>query len=188
MNPPSSDLAKTFEQPFARLITERSKGRLQIKWLTARAVLGPKEIFDGVSRNVVQCGTSPGAYIYAKVPEAFISFGLPCNFNNVDDLYDFYYNYKDGAFIKPLQEAYHEKNVHLLASVAYGETFHTNFRLEKVADIKGKKIRAVGGAAHLVKALGGAAVTLPVTEQYMALQRGLVDGTLMSVHGRFRSS
>lgn len=181
INPNSSDIAKTFEKQFARLVTERSKGRLEIKWFTARAVLGPKELFDGVSKGVVQCAASVGAYHSRKVPEAFISFGLPCNFDNVDDLYDFYYSYKDGVFLKPLQEAYHEKNVHLLASAAYGETFHTNFRLEKLADIKGKKIRAVGGSAHLAKALGAAAVTLPVSEQYMALQRGLVDGTLMSV-------
>ena len=180
INPPSSDIAKTFEQPFARLVTERSKGRMEIKWFTARAVLGPKELFDGVSKGVVQCGASVGAYHSRKVPEAFISFGLPCNFDNVDDLYDFYYNYKDRAFLKVLQRAYKDKNVHFLASAAYGETFHTNFRLESIADIKGKKIRAVGGSAYLAKALGGAAVTLPVSEQYMGLQRGLVDGTLMS--------
>jgi TRAP-type C4-dicarboxylate transport system substrate-binding protein len=181
INPHSSDIAKTFEKQFVRLVTERSKGRLEIKWFPSRAVLGPRELFDGVSKGVVQCAASVGAYHSRKVPEAFISFGLPCNFDNVDDLYDFYYNYKDRAFLKPLQEAYHKKNVHLLASAAYGETFHTNFRLEKLGDINGKKIRAVGGSAHLAKALGAAAVTLPVSEQYMALQRGLVDGTLMSV-------
>lgn len=181
MNPPSSDLAKTFEQPFARLVTERSKGRLEIKWFAAGSLFSPPEIFDGISKGVVQCGTVVGAYIYGKVPEGFISFGLPCNFESLDDLYDFYYGYKDGAFLKLLKEAYNEKNNHHLASVAYAETFHTKFRLEKLADLQGKKIRAVGGAAHLVKALGGASVNLPVTEQYMALQRGLADGTLMSI-------
>jgi len=53
----------------------------------------------------------------------------------------------------------------------------TKFPVHKLEDLKGKKIRAVGMEAQIVKALGASAVAIAGAEQYMALQRGTVDGT-----------
>jgi TRAP-type C4-dicarboxylate transport system substrate-binding protein len=53
----------------------------------------------------------------------------------------------------------------------------TKFPVRKLEDLEGKKIRAVGMEAHIVEALGASAVAIAGAEQYMALQRGTVDGT-----------
>lgn len=47
------------------------------------------------------------------------------------------------------------------------------------ADMKGKKITASGDGAAVVNAVGGAAVTLPPNDWYMALERGLTEGQIM---------
>ncbi len=47
------------------------------------------------------------------------------------------------------------------------------------ADVKGLKIRAVGGPpTDLVEALGGVAVSMPMPDTYQALQTGVLDGIL----------
>lgn len=48
----------------------------------------------------------------------------------------------------------------------------------KLSDIKGKTIRATGAWADVVKGLGGVPITIPMSETYLALEKGTVDGTL----------
>jgi TRAP-type C4-dicarboxylate transport system substrate-binding protein len=53
----------------------------------------------------------------------------------------------------------------------------TQFPVHDVADMKGRKIRAVGMEAKIVDALGAAPRGHRRAEQYMALKRGTVEGT-----------
>ena len=50
--------------------------------------------------------------------------------------------------------------------------------VDSLEGIKGKKVRAVGDQAQLLKALGGVPVPLPHPEVYTALQTGTLDGAL----------
>ncbi len=50
-----------------------------------------------------------------------------------------------------------------------------------VDDLKGKKVRTWGLTAKIFKALGAAPTMIPGAEQYVALQRGTVDGTIYPV-------
>ncbi len=57
-------------------------------------------------------------------------------------------------------------------------TFHTNYRVTKAADLKGKKIRAVGAiSTESVKALGAVPEGMPFTQLVEAISRGVIDGT-----------
>jgi TRAP-type C4-dicarboxylate transport system substrate-binding protein len=57
-------------------------------------------------------------------------------------------------------------------------------KVTKLEDLKGLKIRAAGaGMSAMVEALGATAVNVPSPELYMALERGIVDGALMSTTG-----
>lgn len=181
--PGSSIMIPYYEVPFANLVKERSKGRLIIEWMPLNAMLSPDDIFSGVSKDVVQGGCSVGAYHSRIVPEAYVGFGLPNNFSDYNSFYDFYYNYKNKAFQKLIDQSYMAKGCHLLGGVGYSETIHTNFRLTKIDDLKGKKLRAVGGAGHHLKALGGSPVNLTASETYTAIQRGTVDGALLPLQG-----
>ena len=49
---------------------------------------------------------------------------------------------------------------------------------KSVADLKGLRIKANAENADIVKNLGASPVTMPVTETYDALSRGVVDGCL----------
>ncbi len=57
-------------------------------------------------------------------------------------------------------------------------TFHTNFKVTKGADLKGKKIRGVGAiSTESIKALGAVPEGMPFTQLVEAISRGVIDGT-----------
>ncbi len=57
-------------------------------------------------------------------------------------------------------------------------TFHTNYKVTKGEDLKGKKIRAVGAiSTESIKALGAVPEGMPFTQLVEAISRGVIDGT-----------
>jgi TRAP-type C4-dicarboxylate transport system substrate-binding protein len=57
-------------------------------------------------------------------------------------------------------------------------TFHNNYKTTKAADLKGKKIRAVGAVStESIKALGAVPEGMPFTQLVEAISRGVIDGT-----------
>lgn len=64
----------------------------------------------------------------------------------------------------------------LFTSAPY--TFHTNYKVTKAEDLKGKKIRAVGAiSTETIKALGAVPEGMPFTQLVEAISRGVIDGT-----------
>jgi TRAP-type transport system periplasmic protein len=59
--------------------------------------------------------------------------------------------------------------------------FHTKKVINSIDDIKGLRIKANAENAEIVTQLGGAPVTMPITETYDALQKGLCEGILLPI-------
>jgi TRAP-type C4-dicarboxylate transport system substrate-binding protein len=94
--------------------------------------------------------------------------------------------YKSGYQATKLANAYYKKfrpkefdDVHVLFlhGAAPGLIF-TKTPAKSIADLKGLRIKANAENADIVRNLGASPVTMPVTETYDALSRGLVDGCL----------
>jgi TRAP-type transport system periplasmic protein len=57
-------------------------------------------------------------------------------------------------------------------------TFHTNYKVTKAEDLKGKKIRGVGAiSTESIKALGAVPEGMPFTQLVEAISRKVIDGT-----------
>ena len=57
---------------------------------------------------------------------------------------------------------------------------HTKKRIRGLADFKGLQLRGVGSwPKYTVEKLGGSLVALPSAELYIALQKGIIDGTFL---------
>jgi len=61
-----------------------------------------------------------------------------------------------------------------------GDIFTTRKAIVKPEDVKGMKIRTLGGTQDsAIKALGGVPVQIPAPDLYTSMQRGTVDGAIM---------
>jgi TRAP-type C4-dicarboxylate transport system substrate-binding protein len=130
------------------------------------------QVFDNTVKGVVDVGTALLAYAPGRLPLSEV-LQLPLG-------------YRNGYQGSKLANAYYKKfrpkefddvKVLFLHGAAPGFIF-TKKPVKSTADIKGLRIRANAENAPIVKALGAAPVTMPVTEAYDALSRGVVDGTL----------
>jgi TRAP-type C4-dicarboxylate transport system substrate-binding protein len=184
--PASSKVTVFMSERYAPAVKERTNGEIDIKVFAAGALAKPLEVFDSVSMGVIDMAAGTGAYNIRKVPEALVEFGLPYSFTgpNFDpkasnQYYDFFNEYKDGAAGKILKDAYKKHKIHFIgvgASTGYG--IMTNFPVKTLDDLKGKKIRSFGLFSPWIKKMGGAPVSIPSAEQYLALQRGTIDGSI----------
>ena len=76
-----------------------------------------------------------------------------------------------------IREQYKENHILLLYTTDPYFLITTKKQVKTLDDIKGLKIRMMGGpSTEMMKALGGVPVSVPMPENYMALQKGVTDG------------
>jgi TRAP-type C4-dicarboxylate transport system substrate-binding protein len=101
---------------------------------------------------------------------------LPYNWKTPEEMMDIYFNY---GFLDLMREAAIKHDIRYVAPLATGSMgLLTKFPVRKMEDLKGKKIKTAGMTGEIMLALGATPVTISQSEQYMALQRGTVDGTI----------
>ena len=57
---------------------------------------------------------------------------------------------------------------------------HTKEPVNKLEDLKGKKIRTFGSNAEFMKLLGGTPVAMPMGDAYDAISKGVADGAMLA--------
>jgi TRAP-type C4-dicarboxylate transport system substrate-binding protein len=157
---------------FIDAVNKRAQGRLKIDWLGGPEVFAT---FDQI--HALKAGTIdailyyPFAYMKSLMPEA--------EAKGLSELTE-WEERKSGAF--ELWTEIFEKRV----NAKYLGRFHNNLRfyiytnkkVEKVADFKGQNLRTMPLYIPFIKALGANPVTIPPSEMYTSLERGVVDGLM----------
>ena len=94
---------------FCKSVNMRSNGKLNIEPYPAGALTKSMELFDVVSRDVIQMALSAGLHHARKVPEGIMEFGLPFSFSGPPltlaahkQAWEFFYGYRDGEAMKML--------------------------------------------------------------------------------------
>ncbi len=137
--------------------------------LTARGTL------DGLSGGIADAGFVVPVYTRSALPASSLLFDFIGKSGDVVA--------GTGAVLEAVMKncpkclaEYEDNNVMLLAA---GSAAHNKimcgFDVNSAADLKGKKIRAVGSMASLASAMGATPVNLPPPEGATAIQRGTVD-------------
>ncbi|MBU2548203.1 MAG: TRAP transporter substrate-binding protein DctP [Proteobacteria bacterium] len=164
---------------FAEKVKENSGGQINIKVYGANELVKIKATREAVQSGAIEMANDAGAYIERVIPEGNIEFGLPFSYRTWEEAWEAWAQY---GLDKLIAEAYAEKGLHMITILPAGDyLLMTTKPVEKVEDLKGLKIRAHGMVADIFAAFGASPTNIPGAEQYVALQRGTVDGTVYPV-------
>ena len=160
---------------WAKEIEKRTSGKVQVTMFYGGTLTPPDKCYDGVVKGISDIGFSVFSYSMGRFP--------------LTEVIDLPLGYKSAAgATKLINEFYNKFNpkefdeVKVMYLHAHGPgILHTKAAVNKLEDLKGKKIRSTGTIAKIVTALGGTPVAMPMPDTYDSLSRGVVDGTMAPV-------
>lgn len=160
-------------QPWAKDIEEATNGQVTVTTYPGNTLLPPDQVYDGVVEGVADMGMSFFSYTPGRFP-IMQMIELPgLNFINA----------KVGS--KVSQDMLSEVNPQevqdtkiLMVGTTGSALLMTNKPVQNLDDLKGMEIRTTGASAGSVQSLGGVPVSMPMTEAYEALSKGIVSGIL----------
>lgn len=159
---------------FADKVKELTNDEVNIKIFYPGHLVKANEALNAMQRGMIDGYIGSTLYFSGILPEVNGEW-LPFSWRNVSEALDIYYNY---GYLDLMRRATAKQKCYYVAPISVAKMgLMTNFPINTMEDLKGKKIRAVGMEAKIVKALGGSPVALSGAEQYTALQRGTADGT-----------
>ncbi len=164
------DMAKNLK----KALEKATNGRLQVELYEPGALCQASDIVTYLSQGAFDCAVVFGSTYAGVLPEADLGCGIPFAWESSSEIYDAMENY---GLLKVIQEAYSELNIKYYWN-AHEPNYNTlcNFKVTRLSDYSGKKIRALGVWGDYYTAIGASPVNIPGTEVYQAMQLGTIDG------------
>ena len=173
--PPAPTFPCVQMERWKKEVEKRTGGRVAIKTFPGGTLLGAKNMMDGVIAGQADIGClcmayQPGRFLVTN------AIALPVGFPNATvaslALWDLYKKYKPKAFAK----------VKVLTMFTCAPAnIYAKKPVRNLEDLKGLELRASGGVAQALKALGATPVGMPQSETPEALQKGVVKGAASSL-------
>lgn len=156
-------------------VEKRTNNKVLVNTFPGGTLLDAKNMMDGVIAGTADIGCLSMAY----QPGRFMvtnATGLPIGFPDATVaslvLWDLFKKYNP-------QEFSQVKVLTMFASAP--ANIYAKVPVKSLDDMKGLQLRASGGAAAVIKALGGVPVGMPQSETPEALQKGVVKGAFSSL-------
>jgi len=160
---------------FVENMNKEFKNNIQIKLLGGPEVTPPFQLHEAVKKGVIDmCLTSCG-YYPSLLWEAQSAMFINKDFREIAQT-----NYFD-----IMSKLHKDVGLIWLGAGTLNMAFHlyTNLEVKKPQDLAGKKIRVFSPFIPLTKALGAVPINLPMGDIYTAMERGAVDGFVMTHFG-----
>ena len=159
---------------FARLVKERSKGRIIIEVFHSKQLGEERAVIEQVQLGAIDMTRVSLSAVSSFVRE-LDAFQLPYLYRDANHMWKVL-NGPIGADIFKKHEAFNFVGVGWFEGGS--RNFYTKKLVKTVGDLKGMKIRVQQAPlmVGMVESLGAVATPLPYGEVYSALQTGVVDG------------
>jgi len=159
---------------FAKLVKERSKGRIVVEVFHSKQLGEERAVIEQVQLGAIDMTRVSISAVSAFVRE-LDAFQLPYLYRDAAHMWKVL-NGPIGEDILKKHEAFNFVGVGWFESGS--RNFYTKKQVKAVGDLKGMKIRVQQAPlmVGMVEALGAVATPLPYGEVYSALQTGVVDG------------
>lgn len=158
----------------------------RIEWTEAYggALYGFKDTLEAVGDGLTDAGWVGTLWEGSKMPlqnvtyfTPFVSDDLVSTLKIMNELH---------REVPALKEAWEDQNVVFLGASGV-ETYHlfTNFPVNSIKDLEGRKILAPGPSANWIKHLGAVPVNGALPTYYNQIQTGVADGVVVIITGAF---
>jgi TRAP-type mannitol/chloroaromatic compound transport system substrate-binding protein len=166
---------KIFED-WCKRVKEVTNGRLEIEPIAVGTVVAYSETLDAMQNGILDAHHSGGPYFAGKEPALALIGDLGGAYENPYQQ-QMWFEYAGGLDLA--REAYRKFDVYYVGPVWWGvESIPAKRPLRTLADFKGVKFRSPEGLlADVWKRAGVGVVTLPGSEVYTALERGVIEAT-----------
>lgn len=170
----SYNAVPVFAEQFIKNIQEKSAGELTIQ-MRGPETVPPFEQLQPVSSGLFDLLFTHGAY---HLGETSMAFGL-------DAVLDDPVKRRESGIFELIDKHYQALNLKLIGVFSSASGYHFLLRQPIGEDgaLKNRKMRASGTYHDMVQSLGGVVVTLPASEIFSSLERGVVDGAAWPVFG-----
>lgn len=170
--------------PWIKAVEEATEGTVKIQLEPSGAITSGAEAFGATAAGMID-GYAGWATVYGgDMPEGMLAFGMAMGADNYRDAWAAMFGdpkYRIGDLV---QAAANDRNLQWVGWTSQGpNAMFTKFPVNKMEDIKGKKMRAGGPQALFHEAMGGAPVSLGSGDIYTALKLGTIDGVYWDTGG-----
>jgi TRAP-type transport system periplasmic protein len=167
--PPTNRVSVLSEQ-WCKEVEKRTNGKVKINYFPGSALTKPAQTYDAVVKGIADIGLSFVGYTRGRFPLT-AAFELPIGIRTA---------YEGTKLANAYYEKFKPKELDEVKIIYFHSSPPHHLFAKKpiatLADIKGLKIRAGGSAAEGVEALGAVPVSMPMSDAYDALSKGVVDG------------
>jgi TRAP-type transport system periplasmic protein len=162
---------------FIDVMDKRTNGKVKIT--IYEATLGaPTDQWDMVKDNNIQISLLADGYNVGRMPVTSL-FYIPFELPNMDAIGRVYDEWFKAGYLRELTDNF---KVLWLMPTNLQHLFLAKKKVTTMADFKGLNLRAVSGlAGKVITALGASGVSMPGGETYMALQTGVIEGTITGI-------
>lgn len=160
---------------FIDSVNKKFKDHINIDLIGGPEVTPPFQLHEAVRKGVIDMTQTSCCYYPSLLWEA--QAGMFTNKTRQERF--------ETDFHKTMIELHEGVGLTWLGNSTFNETFHlyTNKPVKKLSDFAGLKIRVFPAFFPLIKALGAVAINLPMGDIYTAMERGTVDGFVMTHFG-----
>ncbi len=172
--PPGHYIQKAGILPFIEGVEKRTEGRVKFTHYSAGGLLKRADVYDGISRGIVDVGN--GAYV-SGVVKLLEVMRLPFAFTGPKHPINAW-----PELVPLLQKEQTENNLKIIYPIyqTQQQLITSDRLISTLEDFKGLKLRATGYTAKGLEGFGAQTIVLGSPEMYEALQRGTIDGATWS--------
>lgn len=165
-------------------LKEMTGGRIELVLLPNGSVVPSKDTPDAVGAGALDGDFTSVNYFSGREPAYAIMGDLISGYDTPEQMLGFCHAGGGEAVMQKAADAVTGGEVHVVACGPYSrEALPARVPIRTFEDLKGKKIRAPEGLASAVFAAAGASpVSIPFSEVYGALEKGIVDAADASAY------
>ena len=181
----SGDWAHRFmTDDWAPKVEVMTGGTLAVEVLATRAVVPHTETIDAVANGILDGDLNAVSYFTGRDPAFAIIGDLIAGYDTPEQVQAFCQIGGGKEILQKLYDEYGDGQIHVVGCGPYAkEALVSTVPINGVADLEGVKIRSPEGlAADVFQRAGASPVSLPFSEVYTSLDKGVVDAADASAY------